>query len=462
LTHALVVGGGFRGIATAWLLRRAGHAVTLVEAGSGLGGFMRSIAWDGFWLDPGCHVFDNSDDAQTEAMLDLLGEAWHPIAVEYASFLSDRPSHGSAVVRLDDLGAAESARIVEECLAAQGASRGEPRDLEQLFLARYGPRAAAHLCAAARKTFGLEARELGAQVADLGIFGRVGIAPDEQALELKRDPRLDAIVAARPGADRLRFYRAKAGKHDFRNFYPTGAGIGEFGARAARRLIDLGVDVRVSHELRGLEIDGACARLELHDAARACTTSLSGNHVYWALPPEELARRLPDAPELASHVRAVALLLYYFAIPQQDAGELSYVNDFRPGTRVFRASCPGRYGLGNCPPGRSYVCCEVPTERDSAAWHAVEDAAAAVFEEARELGLHRARAPLATKVLRVPGAMRLPAPTYAAARRELEGFLAGQPRLTCDLAPALTKSQIWGSALAAVARHGAPARALAA
>lgn len=446
MSRVVVIGGGFRGIASAWLLRRAGHAVTLVEAAQALGGLMRSSAWNGYWLDPGCHVFDNSDDAETAAMLDLLGDAYHPIEVRYASYIGRRASEDSGVPRLDDLGADVSRRIVEECVAASRVPAAAAHDLAELFRVRYGACAAEHLASAARKAYGCDARELSPLVADLGVFRRVGIAPDALALELKRDPRLDAIVAARAGADRLRFYRASAGRHAFRNYYPTGAGIGEFATRAQARLVELGVDVCTGHEVGALELDAAGARVELLERASGRRASARFDLVHWALPPELLARAARGAPSLAAHVRAVPLLLFYFAIPKAAAGGYSYVNDFRATTRVFRASCPGNYGAGNCPPGASYVCCEVPAALDGELWRDAERLAGAIFAEARALGVHAADAAQATHVVRIPAALRLPAPSFAHGRAELERFLAAQPALRCPLDPAFTKAQIWRSA----------------
>jgi phytoene dehydrogenase-like protein len=457
-----VIGGGFRGIATAWLLRRAGHAVVLVEAAAAIGGLMRSTAWNGYWLDPGCHVFDNSDDDETSAMLDLLGPAYHPIEVRYASWIGARASEDSGVARLDDLGDDVWRRIVEQCRAAAGRPAEPARDLAQLFLARYGACAAEHLAGAARKAYGCAASELSPLVADLGPFGRVGIAPDALALELKRDPRLDAIVAARAGADRLRFYRASAGRREFRNYYPTGAGIGEFATRAHARLVELGVDVRTGCELAALALDERGARVEILERASGRRSCARFDRVHWALPPELLARSVAGAPALESHVRGVPLLLFYFAIPAAAAGRYSYVNDYRPGTQVFRASCPGNYGSGNCPPGASYVCCEVPAQRDGELWREAEQRAGAMFAEARALGVHDAAAASATHVVRIPAALRLPTPSFEQGREELARFLAAHPSLSCAPDPAFTKARIWRSARELCALDGRTADALAA
>ena len=46
-----IVGGGFRGILAAAMMRREGHKVTLIESGNFIGGILRPILWEKFALD---------------------------------------------------------------------------------------------------------------------------------------------------------------------------------------------------------------------------------------------------------------------------------------------------------------------------------------------------------------------------------------------------------------------------
>ena len=43
-----VLGGGFRGLVTCFLLARQGHEITLIEPGRHCGGVLRSFEWDGY------------------------------------------------------------------------------------------------------------------------------------------------------------------------------------------------------------------------------------------------------------------------------------------------------------------------------------------------------------------------------------------------------------------------------
>lgn len=64
----LVVGAGISGLVTAWSLRQAGHAVTVLEAASAPGGTMHSVDQDGYRLDLGPNtVLDRSGAVRTLA-----------------------------------------------------------------------------------------------------------------------------------------------------------------------------------------------------------------------------------------------------------------------------------------------------------------------------------------------------------------------------------------------------------
>ena len=61
----LVVGGGFRGILTANQLKE-NNSIDLIEKSSYIGGVLFSEKWNGFYLDKGVHIFDNTSNEDTK------------------------------------------------------------------------------------------------------------------------------------------------------------------------------------------------------------------------------------------------------------------------------------------------------------------------------------------------------------------------------------------------------------
>ena len=70
---ALVVGSGFEAIFAAYYLKKSANKieVDLVSPDAALGGIMRSIPHNGFYLDLGCQVFDNFDADISDAFIAL-------------------------------------------------------------------------------------------------------------------------------------------------------------------------------------------------------------------------------------------------------------------------------------------------------------------------------------------------------------------------------------------------------
>jgi len=74
MTRVVVIGSGVMGLAAAWEAARAGHDVTLLEAGSVAGGMAAHFDFDGVSIERFYHFICTSD-ASTFALLDDLGIA---------------------------------------------------------------------------------------------------------------------------------------------------------------------------------------------------------------------------------------------------------------------------------------------------------------------------------------------------------------------------------------------------
>ncbi len=125
-TRWAVVGGGFRGIVAAKLLREAGCEVTLVERAPALGGVLHAEEWRGLFLDKGCHYFDNRDAGLTAVVLEILDGRVHPLAPALATRLDGRMGLGVALVDFAAQEAGLQARICDELQEAAAASQ-KPR-----------------------------------------------------------------------------------------------------------------------------------------------------------------------------------------------------------------------------------------------------------------------------------------------------------------------------------------------
>lgn len=402
----VVAGGGFPGIAGAALLARAGHRVTLVDAGARLGGVLDSTEWNGYDLDKGCHLFDNQSDAQTRFLLELMQGRVVPVRTHYASRLGGRLTIGAAIPDLRSLGAQAVARIRDELPGAPGGLRA---DLASTLEARFGPTAGTALAQAAAKGYGVPAADLDGVTLQMSLFQRALFLDDAEALAWKaRSPDLDDRVAALPGADPMRFYRARAGAFPARNFYPAEHGMRGFVEAAHRYLTALGVDVRVGAPVESVDLSQSALRLVTK------TGVLEADRMLWTLGPAAYEKAVGAGSRLVTILHGVPMLLHYYGVPAGQEGPYTYVHDF-DAAPWFRLASPGAYGRANAPAGRSYVMAECPVPMGSADWDAPADHAARTWDSLHGTALVHAARPDWTHTLRAPVTYRVPRKGAAAA-----------------------------------------------
>lgn len=450
MNSTLVVGGGFRGILTALLRARRGESVTLVEGARALGGVLQSIPWNGFQLDLGCHLFDNSADEETDLILEILGDRHHPVSVTYASRFLGVTHAGLAVPCLASVDAATARTMLHEVVSGVGRENRAPESLHERIEQRHGATAAALLAPAIAKVYRQDPRELAPECLELGTFTRIAQFDEPLTRTLKRLPELDAALARRSDHDPMLFHRDRS-RRNWRHFYPSGGGMGVFCERAAKLLELEGVRVVLGQEVRAVGREPGRIRVQCAPRGADTAMTLEARRAVWCSGIEKLASLLGNGAELESRVLGVPMVVYSFAIPAASAGRWTYTQDFDADTPAFRMSVPGNYGRGNCPDGLSYLSCEVPTDVGSAIWNDPAAGAETVFQQARDAGLTDAHAPSAMHTLRTPSSYRLLRRGYAEAARRFLDTLEGVEEWLVDARQETSKSRILAAVRAELA-----------
>ena len=399
----VIVGGGFRGIIGAHFLAKAGFPVTIVERNSFLGGVMQSQNWNGFYLDYGCHLFDNAKDDTTEVLLEIMDGDVIPVDVHYASVTEGVKSDGVAIPDYTFLDRTTQQQNMFEVIEAATKSPSENGTLADLLYERFGPALRERLASAGRKMLGVEPDQLEAAAIESTPFGRIRVVPDDMAMLLKNNPLLDNRFAVSSQDDPLKFYRQQATKYPYRNFYPNEHGMGGFCERALDHLQGLGVNIKFQESVRSISKNGGRLRLDLSGGQE-----LEADRVLWATEAGELSQLLLDENPLEQLVHKVSMAVFYFKCPREQVGDYTYVHDFSENSRIFRASAPGVYSQQIDADGNTYVCFEVPTKKGSELWDEPDGRLGEVWQEASILGVVHGEQPRDNTVLRLPATFRVP------------------------------------------------------
>lgn len=416
----IVIGGGVQGITAAALLARRGRSVVMIEKAEALGAVLNGPERDGLFLDNGCHMFANEDVEATDLFMDILGDRFLTFDVRYASVTEGRRTDGMAVANFSHLPATVRTRILMEIARSRG-TPGTRTDMASALAARYGQTLANRLRGPVRKMTLREPEELAANTISKSPFGRVSISGQTFGNLLKRAPVYDAVLAVSSERDPMRFYQEAARVRNFRYFYPAEKGTRGFCDMAEAYLRKAGVDIRFGRTVAAIREEGPRVLCHTDDGQ---ATEAAG--LVWALDPGALARVLWGEDPLQGHMVPVPMVLYYFLVPAEAEVPYTYIHDFSPETRVFRASSPGFYGRQRNAAGLSYLCAEVPAAMDSELWREPEQATDGIWREMVGLRMIDLDRPTSTIIRKTPVSYPLNGPSYAPAYAELSARLESE------------------------------------
>jgi protoporphyrinogen oxidase len=383
MAKVVIFGGGFRGMASAFYQSRAGHDVALLERSRQLGGVLNCASWNGFQLDFGCHLLDNSSDETTTDLFEMAGgkAAFHPIEVKYASRCSLALCHGVAIPDLTYLDKNVQAEMLLEMVERASSEPMPSDDLISAIQRRFGGTASEYLIPMITKMFALQPSELASSVLEMGLFKRLRLLDETSARFLKRLPRLDDIIAVSSASNPLEFY-PDSSAYPFRNFYPSFGGMGAFSKAVAAQLANLGVEVILEAEFGSVQSTSKGLEITLTSGRK-----ITADRAISTLSPDVAERQFLGTNTIADRTHAVPMVLMYFALRPDHLTGMTYMHNFNEADLTFRNSAPGLYGKQINDDGLTYICAEIPTNVDGPVWSYSEDYVAQVFEEMRACGL---------------------------------------------------------------------------
>ncbi len=419
----IVVGGGFRGIATAYLLAKKGQDVTLIDAAPKLGGVLRPIKWGAYLLDKGCHLFDNSSDSFTDFIWELGNGNFAPLTVNYASISGGQTVNGLAIPTFLHLPQATSAvSLLEIAQASHASSDGVNHSLAEALVQRFGPTLYPHVAAAFLKAYSVRPEAISANALPQTMFQRIQLFDRQTSLLFKQAPYLDDRLGVSSAADPLEFYRDKVQQRDFRNFYPTLRGFDDFLDIATSNLRSSGVSLHLGAAVNDVLLTPNDARVSTADGQ-----SFEADRLFWTLPKATFTPFCAGRYKLDTLTEAVPMVLMYFAVKSTDVTDITYIHNYDAAEIAYRISTPGSYidNLNTAPPGYSYICCEVVTPVGSAYWQDIAQYRDQLWQEVIQSEIVTPTATYVDSVhYRVPKTYSLAKPGYLAELEQLKQELA--------------------------------------
>lgn len=396
----LIAGGGFRGIVSAYVLRRRGFDVTLVERAPFLGAVLSPFKWDdhGLVLDKGCHLFGSGNQDYDDIMLDILDGNFQSHDLNVASVFNGRLSQDAVVPDFTSLDPSEVSKILSEIIAAAVRDPEETTSdtLASTLVKRFGTTAGGYLNGVCAKMAASPADQLAAAAMHTILGQRIKIADDDIADFLKQLGPLDDRIAATNKRDPYKYLGGSNPKLPHRHFYPKHGGTGAL-ANGARDYLEA-AGCRV---LLGTSIDAFRA------TKKGVSVDIGGtahdyDYLIWALDASLFGKIALGRDEISDKVHNTPMVLYYFLTPAKEIGNLSYIQNYDVNDLTFRVSSAGVYSNQITPDGNTYVCAEVVTSMGSDLWQSPDAFSGQVWNEALRVGMVKSEQPIDKMVKTTP------------------------------------------------------------
>lgn len=366
---AAVIGGGFKGMMTAYGLIKQGKRVCIVDSGKLLGGFMAPMQWRGIEVDKGPQYLDGISEPH-KRILDEITAGHEPLSAldySYGSFWNDHYTEGFAIPDYRTLPVEQRALLLHEAITAN-----EPPAQAKSIADLYGedcPHSYRYIRQWCRKFLQNEADRLSTINRNfVTFFGRKLLLDNDLSLELKQHPRLDDILAARKsGID-----------HQTYNLYPLGKNLGVFREAFERWLHQAGAHILTETSVERILPGDQTYRLDSGER------SLHASEVYCAATIESSERMLLQQDRISACIRPVAQLFYLLEI-ELDRPLPFYIMNYSDSSiaRVTHFTAYANTSASN----KSVLCVEVPTTVGSTLWENPDDHRSVLCKELQAMDI---------------------------------------------------------------------------
>jgi protoporphyrinogen oxidase len=399
----VVIGAGPAGLTAAWLLTKAGHAVTVLEGDDMVGGISRTAQYRGFRFDIGGHRFFTKIQPVEDLWNEILGDDFISVPrmsrIHYDGKYFDYPL--KAMNALRGLGIINAVRIVISYLRARLSPSPVEENFEQWVSNRFGTRLyEIFFKTYTEKVWGIPCTEIRAEWAAQRI----------QGLSLAR-----AILNAT--ALQRRSVHIKSLINEFR--YPR-LGPGQMWEVCTDKLREMGSEVLLNHYARTIECaDGLVTgvRVETPEGPR----HFPADHVISTTDVRSLVRALHPAPPAPVQAAAEGLryrdfLVVALILETEGLFPDNWIYIHTPGVKVGRIQNFNNWSAAMVPEaGRTCLGMEYFCFEGDGLWESSDaDLVALASRELEALGLVPPGLVRDGAVIRMPKAY----PIYDAAYRE--------------------------------------------
>ena len=400
----IIVGAGFRGFCDSLeLLKIDGNKVHIIEPAPFFGGINYSMKIKGFYVDKGVHIFDSIPFDLADIINEIMEGQTRPVDFVSASAFNGFVTDGYSLPDLSSLEKSIKQKIKREILelASKGASEKKYKNLEALFIGRFGPTVGNIYRQIFKKIYSINPDLVAASGLAVTSLHRLKFLDDQKMLKLKEDPYLDTILAAR---------RKSMGKiDDTVSIYPdTGEAMRGWCERAAEWLKSKGAIISLGEKI-----------ISIQDNAKGVSVKTDkgiyeANKVIWA---NDNISSLTNILGIKTDIKDLQYgtpMVYAILMTHVDKiKNFTYLQNFNINGYTFRTAATGLFSNQVRDDGISFITSECPVEIGSVKWKNAKNLVPDIWEECKALEIVKQDADLVDyKIIRFPSTFKPPLVGY--------------------------------------------------
>lgn len=373
----IVAGAGFKGFCDAMeLIKHPGNEVQIIEPAPFFGGIAYSRMVKDFSVDKGVHVFDSIPIDLADIVNEIMDGATKTIDFVSASAFNGVITEGYSLPDLSSLNDEVKHKIKNELLAlAKKRPDVNPENLSEVFVHRFGNTAGNIFSDIFENIYSIAASKIEPSGMSHTSLHRLKFLDDEEMLQLKQDPWLETVLAAR---------RKSIGKiDDFVSIYPSsGEGMRGWCDRAAEWLKAKGVKISLGEKIISIkENENSISVTTTEQTYEADKLIWSNDNV------NALCTALQLDETINSFQHGTPMVFITFITNASHIKDFTYIQNFDLKGLTYRTASAGLFSNQIRDDGSSFFTCECPVSIDSAYWNDPASMVEKVWQECMELGV---------------------------------------------------------------------------
>jgi len=408
----LVVGGGFRGIVISDRLSKTNN-VDLIEKFPYIGGVLFSEKWNGFYIDKGVHIFDNTNDEDTKLIQNILKNKFRKVSVKYGSRINNITSDKVAIPDFTTLSPNIQKKIWHE-LFASTFTKKKSKNLYEYLINTYGKTAGKYFVTAATKYFAIDPKELSPDAHKNNPLSRGRFFDDHITSLLKNFKEFDEKIAL-PVYDKPMQWHSDVSDKTYRYFYPAKHGLREFCDNAIQYLEKMNVNVKTNIFLTDVKKRNNKLICSLSNG-----TEKEYDYLVWTIDPINLFKIITKNNSAVNPgIHRVPMIVFYYIVDLKKINNFTYIQDFSKKTMALRGAVTGMLGK-QIVNNQTYIDVEVPTKIGSKIWNNPEQFYEKVWQDVVKMGLVKGKMPIIKKFVRAPVSFRALRKNYKVKNNQIE------------------------------------------